>query len=258
MIVFFGPLFNLIFAVLLLTIIIWSKGDVAIKPEVSGLIENSPALNAGIEKGDIIYAVNGEKISDFAEVINIVAINNLNELEIEVVRDGKNIVKKVQPEMSDSYDMFGNKVKMPTIGIIATSVEVKKIGLFSAFIEANKSVYKMCKDTLVVLGQIITGNRGTDGLGGPLKIAQYSSQSFRAGFLTVLYFMALISANLGLMNLLPIPVLDGGHLLFFIIEMIAGRPIPETMQEKLLQTGFVILIAIMIFATFNDIRGFFR
>ena len=104
---------------------------------------------------------------------------------------------------------------------------------------------------------MITGNRSADSLGGPLKIAQYSGQSFQGGIFVVLYFMALISTNLGLMNLLPIPVLDGGHLLFFIIEIIIRRPIPEKVQDKLLQCGFALLMAIMVFATFNDFKSLF-
>ena len=180
---------------------------------------------------------------------------NLKPLTFEVLRNNETIKLEVQPKIITTKDMFGNEVKTSGIGIASKITESKKVNIFQAFIQANISVFKMCKDTLIVLGQMIVGDRSTDGLGGPLKIAQYSGQSFEGGFLVVLYFMALISANLGLMNLLPIPVLDGGHLLFFIIEIIARRPIPEKIQEKLLQGGFGILILIMVFATFNDFKS---
>lgn len=257
LIVFFGPFFNLIFAVLLLTSIYRINGIDDFKPIISDVIEHSPAQKAGLQKDDLIVSINEQKINNFNEVVNIITVNNLKPLNIEVLRNGEKITVNIQPEIFKTKDMFGNDVKTSGIGIASKSNEIKKVNIFTAFIQANKSVYKMCKDTLIVLGQMITGNRSTDGLGGPLKIAQYSGQSFQGGIFVVLYFMALISANLGLMNLLPIPVLDGGHLLFFIIEIIIRRPIPEKVQDKLLQCGFALLMAIMVFATFNDFKSLF-
>lgn len=259
LVVFFGPLFNLIFAVLLLTAVIKVNGVLTTKPIVNEIILDSPAFEAGIKKDDLIVSINNKKISDFKEIINVVAINNLKPLKIEILRNNNIIIKEIKPKIIKSTDMFGNEIEVPSLGIVSKVKHnnVKDISLPMAFVEANKSVLKMCKDTLVVLGQIITGNRGSENLGGPLKIAKYSAQSFSAGIMVVIYFMALISANLGLMNLLPIPVLDGGHLVFFLIEMVAKRPIPENLQDKLLKGGFAILISVMIFATFNDIKGFF-
>ena len=257
LIVFFGPFFNLIFAVLLLTSIYRINGIDNFKPIISDVIEHSPAQKAGLQKDDLILSINEQKIKNFNEVVNIITVNNLKPLNIEVLRNGEKISVNVQPEIFETKDMFGNDVKTSGIGIASKSNEIKKVNIFTAFIQANKSVYKMCKDTLIVLGQMITGNRSADSLGGPLKIAQYSGQSFQGGIFVVLYFMALISTNLGLMNLLPIPVLDGGHLLFFIIEIIIRRPIPEKVQDKLLQCGFALLMAIMVFATFNDFKSLF-
>lgn len=255
LIVFFGPFFNLIFAVLLLTAIYRTTGVEDLKPIITEVVAESPAELAGFQKDDYILSINGEKIKNFSEVMNIVAVNNLKPLTFEVLRNNETIKLEVQPKIITTKDMFGNEVKTSGIGIASKITESKKVNIFQAFIQANISVFKMCKDTLIVLGQMIVGDRSTDGLGGPLKIAQYSGQSFEGGFLVVLYFMALISANLGLMNLLPIPVLDGGHLLFFIIEIIARRPIPDKIQEKLLQGGFGILILVMVFATFNDFKS---
>lgn len=255
LIVFFGPFFNLIFAVLLLTCIYRITGVEDLKPVITEVVVDSPAELAGFQKDDYILSINGEKIKNFSEVMNIVAVNNLKPLTFEVLRNNETIKLEVQPKIITTKDMFGNEVKTSGIGIASQITESKKVNIFQAFIQANISVFKMCKDTLIVLGQMIVGDRSTDGLGGPLKIAQYSGQSFEGGFLVVLYFMALISANLGLMNLLPIPVLDGGHLLFFIIEIIARRPIPDKIQEKLLQGGFGILILVMVFATFNDFKS---
>lgn len=255
LIVFFGPFFNLMFAVLLLTATYRITGIDDLKPIITEVVAESPAEEAGFQKDDYILSINGEKINNFSEVMNIVAVNNLKPLTFEVLRNNETIKLEVQPKIITTKDMFGNEVKTSGIGIASRITEPKKVNIFQAFIQANISVLKMCKDTLIVLGQMIVGDRSTEGLGGPLKIAQYSGQSFEGGFLVVLYFMALISANLGLMNLLPIPVLDGGHLLFFIIEIIARRPIPDKIQEKLLQGGFGILILVMVFATFNDFKS---
>ena len=258
LIVFFGPFFNLIFAILLLTVFIRVKGVSDLKPTVDIVIENSPAYEAGIKENDLIISMNGRKIKTFNDVANTIAINNLKPIKIVLSRDGKKIEKTVEPKNAKSQDMFGNEIEMPAIGIASKFKEPQKVNIFVAFFEATKSVYKMCIDTLIVLGQMITGNRNANSLGGPIKIAKYSAQSFSGGLMVVIYFMALISANLGLMNLLPIPVLDGGHLLFFTIEILIRRPVPEKLQDKLLQVGFIILIGIMIFATFNDVRGFFK
>ena len=258
LIVFFGPLFNLIFAILLLTAVIKHNGISDLKPIIASVVENSPAYNGGLQENDLVLEINDKKIKSFNDISNIVMINNLKPLNIKILRNNEEINKTIQPTLNKTKDMFGNEVEAPSIGIISKEAQQKKVNIFQSFVEANRVVLKMCKDTLVVIGQMITGNRNADGLGGPLKIAKYSAQSFQGGLFMVLYFMALISANLGLMNLLPIPVLDGGHLLFFIIEMIARKPIPDKVQDKLLKVGFTILILIMIFATFNDVRGFFK
>jgi regulator of sigma E protease len=258
LVVFFGPLFNLLFAVLLLTIIVQTNGINNLKPTIDSIIMNSPAYNVDLHKNDIITEINGKKIYTFNEVANAIILNNLKPLSIKILRNNEEIIKTIQPEMLDSKDMFGNKIKIASIGIVSTSGSNEKVNIFQSFIEANKTVYKICKDTLVALGQIITGNRDTNSIGGPLKIAKYSAQSFHSGIMTVLYFVALISANLGLMNLLPIPMLDGGHLFFFMFEMIIGKPISERVQNSLLKFGFILLVCIMVFATVNDIRGFFN
>lgn len=257
LIVFFGPLFNLIFAVLLLTAVVKVNGITNLKPIVGSIVADSPAFVAGLQKDDLILEINDKKVSSFNEVANTVMINNLKPIKIKVLRKNQEITKEIQPKLTQSKDMFNNDIETPSIGIVSINGDNKDLNIFQSFVEANKTVYKMCRDTMVVLGQMITGNRDASSIGGPLKIAKYSAQSFHGGIIMVIYFMALISANLGLMNLLPIPMLDGGHLIFFLFEMIIGRPIPDKVQENLLKFGFGLLVCIMILATFNDIRGFF-
>lgn len=257
LIVFFGPLFNLIFAALLLTFIIRVNGISDLKAVVGSVVVDSPAYSAGLHENDLILEINDKQINNFNEIANAVMINNLKPLKFKILRNNEEIIKEIQPKLTKSKDMFGNEVETASIGIVSVDGNNKRLNIFQSFIEANKTVYKMCKDTLTVLGQMITGNRDASSIGGPLKIAKYSAQSFQGGLMVAIYFMALISANLGLMNLLPIPMLDGGHLIFFLFEIIIGKPIPEKIQENLLKFGFGLLICIMILATANDIKGFF-
>ena len=153
--------------------------------------------------------------------------------------------------------MFGNKIQVPFVGISSSIKETKRVNVFISFFEASKSVLKMCKNTLIVLCQMIMGKRGMDGLGGPIKIAKYSFQSYKLGFSTLIYFIVLISTNLGFMNLLPIPVLDGGYLFFFILEIIFRKQIPDKIQDILLNCGLYLLILLMLFSTFNDLKSLF-
>ncbi|MDD2839725.1 MAG: RIP metalloprotease RseP [Rickettsiales bacterium] len=257
LIVFFGPLFNLLFAVLLLTAVIKTNGITDLKPIIGSVVVNSPAYIAGLQENDLILEINDKKVDSFNEIANTVMINNLKPIKIKALRGNQEIIKEIQPKLATSKDMFGNDVEAPSVGIVSINGSNRDLNIFQSFTEANKTVYKMCKDTMVVLGQMITGNRDASNIGGPLKIAKYSAQSFHGGLIMVIYFMALISANLGLMNLLPIPMLDGGHLIFFLFEIVVGKPIPDKIQENLLKFGFGLLICIMIFATVNDIRGFF-
>lgn len=253
-----GPIFNLIFAILLMTSMLRITGTAITTSTIGDVLENSPAEIAGLKAGDEVIKINDINIKNFSEISNFIAVNNTKTFSMTVLRDEKPITIEVTPTITDAKDMFGNSVKTSSIGILSKEAEVKKLNLAQSLVEAVKNVYVMCKNTLVVLGQIITGSRGTEGLGGPLKIAQYSAQSFHGGLLMVVYFMALISANLGLMNLLPIPVLDGGHIFFYILEIVFRRPIPEKLQTILLNIGFYFLIGLMIFATLNDVRGFVK
>jgi len=256
LVVFMGPFFNLMFAVLLLTALTRYEGVKTIRPIIDSVLDNSPAKIAGLIVGDEVVSIDGKGVKTFNDVTNIIALHNLSPIKLEVKRGEKHLVIDITPTTIKTKDMFGNTVETTGIGVaslVQKNSTLKQVGIFEAFIEANKDVYSICKNTLIVLKQILTGNRGMESLGGPVKIAKYSAQSFSKGIRTVIYFMAMISANLGLMNLLPIPVLDGGHLLFFLVEMLVRRPIPEKIQERLLQGGFAILIAMMTIATFNDI-----
>ncbi|MDR3289841.1 MAG: RIP metalloprotease RseP [Rickettsiales bacterium] len=252
-----GPIFNLVFAILLFASMYMTDGISITKPIISDILSESAAFNV-LQKNDEIIEINGEKIDTFNQIQAIVGIGNGEVLNIKFLRNGAKQNVTIIPTKKITKDMFGNDIEGYFIGITSTNTESKRLNFFQSMGQGIKTTYKISKNTLVVLGQMIAGKRGGDGLGGPLKIAQYSAQSFNGGIILVIYFLGMLSANLGLMNLLPIPVLDGGQIFFLLIEMIVRRPIPEKIQERLLQAGICILLTVMIFATFNDVKGFFK
>ncbi|GMO64753.1 MAG: RIP metalloprotease RseP [Rickettsiales bacterium] len=251
-----GPIFNFIFTILLLTIMYMTDGVSITKPIITDISANSPS-SSKLKIDDEIVEINGEKITTFNQIQTIITLGNGEELVIKFNRGKKEGLVHIKPEKNKTKDLFDNEVESYYIGIASNKTESVRLNLFQGIGKAFSTTYRMSKSTLVVLGQMIAGKRGSEGLGGPIKIAQYSAQSFQGGIILVLYFMAMLSANLGLMNLLPIPVLDGGNLIFLILEMIFRRPIPEKVQNSLLQAGVGILVAVMLFATLNDVKGLF-
>jgi regulator of sigma E protease len=252
-VVFAGPFFNIFFTVLVLTGVYRIEGLTYLKPIVNQVIKESPAEKAGIIEGDLIVDINGQKTESFEDVKNIISIELNKNFQVGIIRDNKYLLINVTSRMEKAKDQFGNKIKSNMIGIVASTIEHKKVNLFQAFWQANIMVGRLFSDTLKALGQIIVGHRSLKELGGPIRIAKYSGQSLNQGLKSLIWFIVLVSANLGLMNLLPIPMLDGGHLFFYLIEVIRRRPLSEEMQEKLFKVGFIFLIALMIFATMNDI-----
>jgi len=248
-----GPLFNLLFAILILTASYRINGTIYFEPLVNEVIQDSPAEKAGIQIGDRILDINGKRIKTFEEVKTTIALNPNKNLHIGLIRENRYFIANLIPESQKIKDPFGNEIDAKIIGIIASTAHYEDANLSKAFLQANISVYDTCLNTLKALGQIVMGDRSMKELGGPVKIAKYSGQSLSKGFEAVVWFTVLISANLGLMNLLPIPMLDGGHLFFYLIEAIRKKPLPDKVQEKLFKLGFLFLVGLVIFATINDI-----
>ncbi|MDA0902200.1 MAG: RIP metalloprotease RseP [Proteobacteria bacterium] len=252
-----GPAANFILTILLFTIIFRYQGIATTLPIVSQVVENGAAIEAGIQEGDLITRIGEKEIENFDQVKQEISINKGEAVEILVQRDGEEILFNLTPKISESKDFFGNEIKVAMIGVAASEVKYEKFNLIGAFIEANKRTYDFSIAIFSALGDLITGKRSVKELGGPIKIAQYSGQSVDMGFVVVLWFMAMISVNLGVINLLPLPVLDGGHLFFYIIEAIRGKALPERVQQYGFQLGFVLIISLMVFTVYNDIAQIF-
>jgi regulator of sigma E protease len=239
-----GPLANFLTAIVILTFFFNVYGRPETKPILDTVLEKSAAAEIGLKKGDIVTNLDGSEITRFEQIRGIVALNPNIPLDITYVRDGKTIKTKITPQLHETKDIFGDVTKVGLIGVGATEAEFKKL------------TYDISAKTLQAVGQMITGQRSAQDISGILRIADYSGKSVDQGFKMVFWFMAIISINLGLVNLFPIPMLDGGHLFFYLIEALRGKPLSEKTQEYFFRFGFLILMSLMLFATLNDLRHF--
>lgn len=256
-IVFAGPLFNYILAFVLFTVFFAVNGINEFSNKITFIAENSPAQLADLQVGDKIISIDGDEIKNFEEIQLKVNLSAGETINLVIDRNSEKINKTLTPEITEKTDINGNTIKTLMIGIGSDDYVYKKIGLFASLKESITKIHTINTSTLKALGQIIIGKRGFDDMSGPIKIAKYSGDAMKNGIGTMIYFMALISASLGLMNLLPIPVLDGGHLLFYLIEAIRRKPLAEKTETALIKVGFSILITLMIFVTIKDILGIF-
>jgi regulator of sigma E protease len=248
-----GPLANFVFAVVLLAILFTISGRPFTPAVVGEVQEGSPAAAAGLEPEDRIVAVDGGRIESFEELQAVVRRSPAEPLRFTIERDGGTVEVTVTPELSEITDRFGISHEVGLIGVSRTGIEFVRSNPLTAPFEAVAETGRMIGGTMVALGQMIVGLRGTDELGGPLRIAQMSGEVARDGFIPALWFTAVLSINLGLINLFPIPMLDGGHLLFYCIEAARGRPVNERAQEIAFRIGLAMVLTLMVFATWNDL-----
>jgi regulator of sigma E protease len=248
-----GPLANFLFAVVLLAGLFATVGQPFTPPVVGDVVPDSAAAEAGILPGDRFVALNGSAIERFEEVQQIIRLNPERQIEIIVQRDGREVVLSAVPKLTEITDNFGNQQKIGLLGVTRSGVEYATYGPFTAVWRAARETVSLSVGTLQAVGQIIVGARSTDELGGPLRIAQMSGQVTESGIVTVIWFMAVLSINLGLINLFPIPMLDGGHLLFYGIEALRGRPLGEQAQEYGFRIGLALVFSLILFVTWNDL-----
>ena len=244
MILFAGPAANFIFSFVLLVFINIFFGTAIDKPIISYVEENKPAYNSGLKEGDLILEIDGNKIEKFSEIKQFIRKKNNSFINLIYSRDGK--------IYDTNVDVLDN-----LIGIRGT-IDNKKLKFFESCKESLFQLIYYSKATLIGIFEIITGSRDTDELGGPIRIAELSGDFWSKGLHSTLWFMMIISLNLGLINLFPIPMLDGGHLLLNFIEFVNRGPLKRKYLEIAHTFGFFVLISLMIFATYNDILRFFK
>jgi len=253
-----GPLFNVLLAVLIFYGIFLFSGNIVLKPVIGEVQENSPAMAAGIQSGDVIQRINGQPVESWDAMAGLIADSQGEPLKIEVMRDEAVRRMTVRPELRTTTNIFGEEVPRHVIGITAAGeVYNQALGPLQSFSESLVQTYKITELTIVSVIKIIEGTVSTKTIGGPIMIAELAGQQAKQGALNLLFFIALISINLAILNLLPIPVLDGGHLLFFFIELIIGRPVSIRVREVAQQAGMFVLILLMIFVFYNDLTRIF-
>lgn len=254
-IVFAGPAANLVFALVVFTAVYAAIGQSVTPPVVDSVQPGSAAAEAGLQPGDRIIAVNGSDVERFEELQRLIPLSAGNPITLTVARDGETLTVTATPQMQEITDSLGETREVPVLGVTARTDgrDMVQLGPVEAVDRAFDEAYGLVHATVVSVGQMVTGQRGTDDLGGPVRIAEMSGQVAKLGVISMLLFAAFLSINLGLINLLPIPVLDGGHLLFYAIEAVRGAPVGERTQEYAFRLGLVLIVGLMVFVTSNDI-----
>jgi regulator of sigma E protease len=248
-----GPLANFLFAIVVLAGLFMIYGQPYTPPVVGQVQPDSAAAEAGIQPGDRIVAIGGTSIERFEEVQRIVRLNPDSQLTIAVRRDGERVEVSARPTRTEVTDNFGNEHVIGLLGVTRSGMEYRRHGPVRALLQAGEETAALTVGTLQAVGQIISGTRSAEELGGPIRIAQMSGEVADTGTVNLIWFMAVLSINLGLINLFPIPMLDGGHLLFYAIEAVRGRPLGERAQEYGFRIGLALVFTLMLFVTWNDL-----
>lgn len=248
-----GPIANFLFAILLLAGLYAIVGRPYAPPVVDEVVAGSAAEQAGIRIGDVFVSADGASVKQFSDLRRVVFSRPGEPLPMVIERDGQRQNVTIIPEPVTETDRFGTQHTFGRLGVRSNQVSIERLNPFSAVGVATTETWSIVGQTLDVVGQIIAGTRGTEELGGPLRIAQMSGNVAQSGWITTVWFVAMLSINLGLINLFPIPVLDGGHLLFYGVEALRGRPLGERAQEWASMAGLTLVIALMLFVTWNDL-----
>ena len=253
-----GPLANFVLAILIFTMINIFVGKDMTPAVINEVQAESPAFVAGFKKNDKIVSIDKNKVESILEISTFINLSTEETIEFIVIRNGQEIFLFVKPELVDSKDALGNSVKKRMIGIklspLNNEFNKKPLGPSKAIYYSIKEVWFVSITSLKYLGNMLLGESDTSQLGGPIRIAKITGQVAEYGIVPFLSVMAYISISLGLINLFPIPMLDGGYLMFYFFEKILGRPLKQKTQEGFFRIGLFLLFFLMFFATFNDLK----
>ena len=252
-----GPIANFILAIIIFASLYTLFGQRVTDPVVGMVVENSAAERAGIQVGDLILEIDGEEIRTFSEVRRLVTVNANVPLDFVVDRGGAEVTLTATPDRVLEIDRFGNEYHLGRLGVAVNATEdsIRHIRYdpFTAIWMGAEESYFIVEQTFVVLGRIIMGRESVESLGGPIRIAQISGQTATLGLIALINLTAVLSVSIGLINLFPIPMLDGGHLAFYAYEAVAGKPMSEKAQEIGMRIGLSMVMMLFIFVTWNDL-----
>ncbi|WP_025209299.1 RIP metalloprotease RseP [Hippea sp. KM1] len=256
LIVFAGPFFNIISAVVFIALA-YNIGITTLAPSVGKVMKDSPAQIAGLKKGDVIVAINDKPVKTWKQMARLIRMHPAETIKLTVKRDGKLISIEATPKAERVKDTFGKEVLQGRLGIAPLGDTVKlRYGPIESIQKGVEETIYMTKLIIVGLVKLIERVIPTSEIGGPIMIVDFAGKAASAGLGAFLWFIAIISINLGILNLLPIPVLDGGHLMFYAIEAIRGKPVSEKAQENFQKIGIALLLALMLFAFANDFKRY--
>jgi len=252
-----GPLANFILAIVILSGIFIAYGKFVADPVVAQVNKDSAAAAVGIIPGDLLVSIDGNPIVTFDDVQRYVSIRPSVPMTLTVKRGGAAVNIPIAPKLTEIKDRFGNKIELGIIGIVVDknggNLRVVSFTPLEAVAEAFRETGHIVTGTFRYIGNIFAGRMKADQLGGPIAVAQAAGQVATLGIIALLHLAAVLSVSIGLLNLMPVPVLDGGHLMFYAVEALRGKPVGETAQGVLFRVGMFLVLSLMVFVTWNDI-----
>ena len=258
LIVFGGPLANFLLAIVIFFSIYTFIGKDFTPAVINEVQKDSPAMVGGLKQDDVILEIDGNEVQSIMDVSKYIMMSTDDFIDFKVKRSYDELLLKIKPNIVLSEDNLGNKINKRVVGIKlgAQNNEINhvKLGPAKAIYHAAHEVYYVSTSSLKYIGAMIFGKADTSQLGGPIRIAKISGQVAEFGLLAFISMMAYISISLGLVNLFPIPMLDGGHLMFYAFEKVLGRPLSQNTQEGFFRIGLFVLLSLMVFTTFNDLK----
>ena len=252
-----GPIANFILAIVIFTCLFTFFGKPSTTARVDKVEASSAAARAGFQVGDIVTAIDGKTIGSFSDMQRIVGVRAGDLLTFTIKRGDSALELKGTPELREVKDSFGNVHRLGVLGITRATapgdVVTERVDPATALWLGVKETWFVVERTLAYIGGVFTGREAADQVGGPLRIAQISGQVATIGLAALVHLAAVLSISIGLLNLFPVPLLDGGHLLFYAVEAVRGRPLSERAQEMGFRIGLGLVLMLMVFATYNDI-----
>ena len=252
-----GPVANFLLAIAIFAGLFMIFGKPSALPRVDAVRPDSVAAAAGFQMGDVVLTINGRSIESFTDMQRIVSTSAGETLIFDIDRGGARVTLKAVPALEEVKDGFGNVNRIGVLGITRlnapSDTNLQPVGPLDALVLGVQETWFVVEKTLLYIGRIFVGRESADQLGGPIRIAEVSCQVATAGIAALLQLTAILSVSIGLLNLFPIPLLDGGHLLFYAIEAVRGKPLSERAQEVGFRIGFALVVMLMIFTTYNDL-----
>lgn len=251
-----GPAANFILAILVFAAVFTLVGRPNVLPIAESVVQGSAAERAGFQPGDRILSVDGRGVDSFSDLQSIIMLSADETLSIVVQRDGKDVTLTATPERQEQPDKLGGTHRIGVLGITSSAFSFERDPPLKAVVEGAHETWNIIDRTMTYISRLIRGRESADQLSGPIRIGQVSGAVATSGGITgLVYLTAVLSVSIGLFNLFPVPMLDGGHLLFYIIEALRGRPLSPRVQDLGFRIGFALVIMLFIFVTFNDIAN---